>query len=91
LRKNLRIYQNREVTACPVARAILRFLDGSVLKTGADDEVVLDDYVYDRRGGRYQISQGCHPVHLRLHGRHGLSFTSPVATIGIRGTYFWVG
>jgi hypothetical protein len=51
LRKNLPIYQNGKVTACSGARAILRFFDGSVLKTGADDEVVLDDYVYDRRGG----------------------------------------
>ena len=34
--------------------------------------------------GAIRFTSGC-------MGRHGLSFTLPVATIGIQGTYFWVG
>lgn len=91
LRKSLPIFQNEEIRTGSDARAVLRFRDGSVLKIGADAEVLLDDYVYKGTGGVIRLVKGALRFTSGPRGRPGLSFRSPVATIGIRGTDFWVG
>lgn len=91
LRKELPVFQNEEVTTGSNARAVLRFRDGSVLRIGADAEVVLDDYVYDGTGGVIRLLRGAIRFTSGGRGSYGLRFSSPVATIGIRGTDFWLG
>ena len=91
LERDLPVFENEEVTTGKNARAVLRFLDGSVLTIGADAEVILDDYVYGNSGGVITLIKGALRFTSGKMGRLGLKIKMPVATIGIRGTDFWAG
>ena len=53
--------------------------------------MVLDEYVYGNAGGVITLLKGAMHFISGKMGRPGLHIKMPVATIGIRGTYFWAG
>ena len=91
LERNLPVFQEEEIITGTDARAVLRFRDGSVLRIGANAKVVLDHFVYKGTGGVITLLKGAIRFTSGKMGRPGLRFKSPVATIGIRGTDFWLG
>jgi hypothetical protein len=91
LERNLPVFQEEEIITGTDARAVLRFRDGSVLRIGANAKVDLDHFVYKGTGGVITLLKGAIRFTSGKMGRPGLRFKSPVATIGIRGTDFWLG
>ena len=87
------VFQNETVATGPQARAELRLSDDTSLVLGEKAEVALDEFIYDKNGSatinlvtgamRFVSSASGHP------GR--LTIKTAVATIGVRGTDFWVG
>ncbi|MBT3331135.1 MAG: FecR domain-containing protein [Rhodospirillaceae bacterium] len=92
LQKNLPVFAGEAVLTGENARAGLLFKDGSELTIGAAAKVVLDEFIYDGRGGGVinLLKGGMRFASGRL-GHRSLRIVTPVATIGIRGTDFWVG
>jgi hypothetical protein len=70
----------------------VKFVDGSQLSVEQLSEVVLSDYVFDgsAASGLIHLNDGL--FHFTSNGNNdqGVSFQTPVATIGIRGTEFLV-
>ncbi|WP_321499794.1 FecR domain-containing protein [Breoghania sp.] len=84
------IHFKEHIRARPAANGQFRLIDGSHLVVGAGSDVVLDEFVY--KGGavraRLKLTKGT----LRFlgsgnrPGQDRVSITTPVATVGIRGT-----
>ena len=53
--------------------------------------MVLDEYVYGNAGGVITLLKGAMRFISGKMGRPGLRIKMPVATIGIRGAFFWAG
>ena len=87
------VFRNEMVTTGVQARAELRLSDEASLVLGENAEVKLDEFVYDKDGSatinlvtgamRFVSSASGHPGKLTIR--------TAVATIGVRGTDFWVG
>lgn len=82
----------------PGTRAELGFADGTVVVVGENSRFAIESFLYDARAqtgeARFRVDQGAFLVSsgavAKLPGRP-LSVTTPVASIGVRGTKFWGG
>ncbi|MSP43597.1 MAG: hypothetical protein EXR08_09575 [Alphaproteobacteria bacterium] len=87
------VFRNEMVHTGALARAELRLSDQTSLVLGENAEVRLDEFVYDEAGSAtLNLVTGALRFVSSVHGHPGkLTLRTPVATIGIRGTDFWVG
>jgi hypothetical protein len=90
------VFENEEITTGPDARLALRFDDGTLLTIGEKARVLLDEFIYRPEAesrlrlavvGAFRFVSG----NLRPGATRDASVTTPVATIGVRGTDFWGG
>jgi hypothetical protein len=94
---NASIFLNEVVSTGEAARLEVTFADNTVLTLGAKAKLALDAYVFDPAAGTGTIRFGVIGALRFLSGqlsklaRSSVSVTTPVATIGIRGTEFWGG
>lgn len=88
-----KVFRNETLNTGAQARAELRLSDQTSLVLGENAEVRLDEFVYDEKGSAtLNLVTGALRFVSSLHGHPGkLTLRTPVATIGIRGTDFWVG
>ncbi len=91
LQANGSVGYNEQISTKKDSATQLAFVDGSTLSIGADADVLLDNMVFNPSGqvlgGVARVTAGV----LRFAGgpgRKNLSFETPSATIGIRGTQF---
>ncbi len=92
IRPQAPVYRAESLHTAAASRLRARLGDGTQLTMGANATLVLDDLVLGRRGaqGTVRLMSGA----LRLvSGAHhpDLQVQTPVGTIGIRGTDFWLG
>jgi len=87
------VYQNEIVLTGPAARAELRLSDGASLVLGEKSEVRLDEFIFDKDGSAtLNLVTGALRFISGAKGHPGkLTIKTAVATIGVRGTDFWVG
>lgn len=95
------VFAGDTVKTGPDARLLIRFADASTLQMGADAELVLDDMVYNVHGltedQDHQAVKFVEGVFKYISGTIAsnsyadVAITTPVATIGIRGTEFVAG
>lgn len=86
------------LTTGPGARAELSFSDGTLVVIGEHSRFTVESFAYDAPSqsgqARFRVDQGAFLVTsgavAKLPGRP-LSVTTPVASIGVRGTKFWGG
>lgn len=95
------VYAGDTVKTGADARLLIRFSDASTLQMGADAEMVLDEMVYNVHGltedsdqqavkfveGVFKYISGT----IAANSYTDVAITTPVATIGIRGTEFVAG
>lgn len=82
----------------PGTRAELGFADGTMVVVGENSRFAIESFLYDARAqtgeAHFRVDQGVFLVTsgavAKLPGRP-LSVTTPVASIGVRGTKFWGG
>ncbi len=92
------IFRNDVLETGPDAKLRVTFADNTQLTLGPDADVVIDDYVYapEKKTGNaaLRITSGTARVLAGLiednGGSQAFSIRTPVATIGIRGTDFFV-
>ncbi len=87
------LFQNETVATGANARAELRLSDDTSLVMGEKSTVLLDEFVYDTDGPAViNLATGAMRFVSSLSGHPGkLTIKTPAATIGVRGTDFWVG
>lgn len=87
------VFQNEVVATGQQARAELRLSDDTSLVLGENAEVRLDEFVYDKTGSAsINLVTGALRFVSSANGHPGkLTIKTAVATIGVRGTDFWVG
>jgi len=97
LRLRSSVFANEVVSTGQAARLEVTFTDGTQLTLGEKAELTLDTYVFDPAAGNGRIKVGVVGAFKFLSGQASklasaeVSVTTPVATIGIRGTEFWGG
>ena len=87
-----RVFRNARLETQEYGSAEMRFLDGSVLTIGPRSDLVIDEFVYQGESGtgRAAIALGV-GVLRAISGRlpsGQVSLSTPVASVGIRGTDF---
>jgi len=87
------VYQNEMVLTGQAARAELRLSGGASLVLGEKSEVRLDEFIFDKNGSAtINLVTGALRYISGIKGHAGkLTIKTAVATIGVRGTDFWVG
>ena len=94
---NASVILNETVTTGAAARLEVTFKDNTRLTLGENAKLTLDRYVFNPAAGRGTIRFKVVGALRFLSGqvsklaRSDVSVTTPVATIGIRGTEFWGG
>ena len=94
---NASVILNETVTTGAAARLEVTFKDNTRLTLGENAKLTLDRYVFNPAAGRGTIRFKVVGALRFLSGqvsklaRSEVSVTTPVATIGIRGTEFWGG
>ena len=94
---NSSVYSQRSVSTGAAARLEVTFKDNTRLTLGENAKLTLDKYVFNPAAGRGTIRFRLVGAFRFLSGqvsklaRSDVSVTTPVATIGIRGTEFWGG
>ena len=94
---NASVILNETVTTGAAARLEVTFKDNTRLTLGENAKLTLDRYVFNPAAGRGTIRFKMVGALRFLSGqvsklaRSDVSVTTPVATIGIRGTEFWGG
>lgn len=88
------VYRQAEITTKRFGHAELYLDDGSTLSVGPNAGIVIDDYVYnpDTESGQAALSLVTGAVRM-LSGKIGsgnVRIRTPVATVGIRGTVFYL-
>ena len=92
-----RVYVGDEIRTGPGARLLIRFDDQSKLTLGENARTTIDQFVYAPSGGSRQSLAIARGVFRFATGQIGklvprdVAFTTPVATVGIRGTVFLGG
>ncbi len=92
------IHTDDEIATGANAKLVVGFPDGTKLTLGPNAEVVIDEYVYNPNGGEnraaLKVAAGAARVVSgaleRLGGPQSIKVNTPVATIGIRGTDFFI-
>ncbi len=97
LRIDSSVYQQQIVSTGGASRLEITFADGTLLTLGENAEMTLDTFVYDPAGGTGTLKLGVVGAFRFVSGQvtklasSDVSVTTPVATVGIRGTEFWGG
>ena len=88
---------NDDIVTGAAARTELTFVDGTKLTVGEQSEIRIDSFVFDERGSGNRLALDVTGPFRFVTGKLGqgsggaVSVTTPVATIGVRGTDFWGG
>jgi hypothetical protein len=91
------VFSNQKVSTGDDARLELKFLDGTQLTIGEHASMILDTFVYDPAKGSGELGMTVKGAFRFVSGKISkqpnaqVAVTTPVATIGIRGTEFWGG
>ena len=90
------IFRNDRVFTGPDARLELSFVDETSLTLGGDATIEISSFVFDGTGGKagWEMLAGAFAMTTGLIGKNNpenVAITTPVSTIGIRGTSFWGG
>jgi len=94
---NSSLFRNDVVSTGEAARLEVTFIDNTRLTLGEKAKLTLDTYVFDPAAGSGTIKFGVIGALRFLSGQvqklpsSEVSVTTPVATLGIRGTEFWGG
>lgn len=95
---NVKLQREDIITTQDDTRLEITFVDGTVLTMGEQARLTLDDFVYDPENSRANLSvsifEGAFLFVSGLMGKQktkDMKITTPLATIGIRGTTFWGG
>ncbi len=94
---NAAIFLHEVLSTGKAARLEVTFADNTRLTLGEETRLTLDRYVFDPAAGRGTLRFALVGALRFISGqvskltRSGVSITTPVATIGIRGTEFWSG
>jgi hypothetical protein len=94
---NASVFLNEVVSTGEAARLEVTFTDNTRLTLGEKAKLTLDSYVFNPAAGSGTIKFGVVGAFRFLSGRvsklarSNVSMTTPVATLGIRGTEFWGG
>ena len=94
---NASVILNETVTTGAAARLEVTFKDNTRLTLGENAKLTLDRYVFNPGAGRGTIRFKVVGALRFLSGqvsklaRSDVSVTTPIATVGIRGTEFWSG
>lgn len=97
LLQGARVLVGDEIRTGPRARLQIRFEDQSMLTLGENARITIDQFVYAPSGDSNQalaIAQGVFRFATGQIGKlapQNVAFTTPVATVGIRGTVFLGG
>jgi len=98
LTANAPIYSEDILETGPGAKLLVTFIDGTRLTLGPNADVIIDEFVYNPNGGAnnaaLRVTGGAMRLVAgaveRIGGPQAVSVATPVATIGIRGTDFFV-
>ena len=94
LTQGARVFVGDEISTDPGARLLIRFDDQSMLTLGEKARITINQFVYTPGGESNQglnILQGVFRFATGEIGKvapQNIAFTTPVATVGIRGTVF---
>ena len=94
---NASVFRNQAVSTGEAARLEITFVDGTQVTLGEKARLTLDTFVFDPAAGRGTIKFAAAGAFQFLSGQvsklasRDVSVTTPVATVGIRGTKFWGG
>jgi hypothetical protein len=94
---NASVLLNEVVSTGEAARLEVTFTDGTQVTLGEKAELTLDTFVFNPAAGSGTIKFGVAGAFRFLSGQvsklasSDVSVTTPVATLGIRGTEFWGG
>ena len=94
---NAPVFLDEAVTTSRAARLEITFKDNTRVTLGATAKLTLDRYIFNPAVGRGAMKVAIVGAFRFLSGqlsklaRSDVSVTTPVATIGIRGTEFWGG
>jgi hypothetical protein len=94
---NASVFLNEVVSTGEAARLEVTFTDNTRLTLGEKAKLTLDTYVFNSAAGSGTIRFGVVGAFRFLSGQvsklmnSDVSVTTPVATVGIRGTEFWGG
>jgi hypothetical protein len=89
---NASVFLNEVVSTGEAARLEVTFTDGTQVTLGEKAELTLDTFVFNPAAGSGTIKFGVVGAFRFLSGQSSdVSVTTPVATLGIRGTEFWGG
>ncbi len=91
------VFLNQEVSTGEEARLELAFADGTQLTLGENAKMILDTFVYNPAEGTGKMKLAVVGAFRFVSGQVSkqpnkeVAVTTPVATVGIRGTEFWGG
>lgn len=91
------VFLNQEVSTGEAARLELTFADGTLLTLGEKAKMILDTFVYNPAEGTGKMKLAVVGAFRFVSGQvtkqknQEVAVTTPVATVGIRGTEFWGG
>jgi hypothetical protein len=91
------VFTNQEVSTGEASRLELTFDDGTMLTLGEKAEMVLDSFIYSPDEGTGTMTMAVKGAFRFVSGQVSkqretqVAVTTPVATVGIRGTEFWGG
>ena len=91
------VFLNQEVSTGEAARLELTFSDGTMLTLGEKAKMILDTFVYNPAEGTGKMKLAVVGAFRFVSGQvtkqpnQQVAVTTPVATVGIRGTEFWGG
>ncbi len=91
------IFTNQKVSTGAGSRLELTFDDGTKLTLGENADMTLDTFVYDPDAGSGTLKAAVKGAFRFVSGQVSkqpdaqVAVTTPIATIGIRGTEFWGG
>jgi hypothetical protein len=97
LRIDSSVFHQEIVSTGAASRLEVTFADGTQLTLGENAEMTLDRFVYDPASGTGELKLGIVGAFRFISGQASkmanadVTVTSPVATVGIRGTDFWGG
>jgi hypothetical protein len=91
------VFTNQKVATGAEARLELTFDDGTQLTLGENAAMTLDTFVYDPAQGTGELALAVKGAFRFVSGQISkqpnkqVAVTTPIATVGIRGTEFWGG
>jgi hypothetical protein len=97
LRIDSSVFHQEIVSTGTSSRLEITFADGTQLTLGEKAEMTLDRFVYDPASGTGELKLGIVGAFRFISGQASkmanadVTVTTPVATVGIRGTDFWGG